>query len=92
MVKTAEQILEGVSKKNIPLGGIELMLNLHGITNGNAAEAERILQQEPYASKDQDYSRVTIRRYWRLGELEIGKHGGSRNSGMSWKQKRKYVG
>jgi len=85
MIKTAEQILETLSRVDVPKEDIELILSLHRKTDGNAAEASRILGQEPYLSRDQNYSNVSIAKYWRLAGYEIRKRGGNQNLGKHWK-------
>ena len=88
MIKTAKQILENLSLVGIPEKGIELMLDLYEKTNGNAAEASRILRKEPYFSRSQDYSNVSVIKYWRLAGYKIRKRGGDQNSGKHWKWRR----
>lgn len=85
MIKTAEQILKNLSRRDVPKEDLELILSLHKKTNGNAAEASRILGQEPHFSREQNYSNVSIIKYWRLAGYEIRKKGGNQNSGKSWK-------
>jgi len=67
---------------------IELIVNLFKENNGNAREVERILSQEPYFSRNQNYDHETIIKYCRKNRLEIRGRGGPNSLGKKYKRRK----
>ena len=66
---------------------IELILTTSKQCNNSAKAAERVLSQEPYFSRDQNFSDSTILRYARAAGLLTQGRGGANNTGKRGKYK-----